>query len=350
MRPGNAIVKVLAIFVLCSLNFPVMALPSFAYGKNIEGVWVYPDHSKKNHYYYAPPEMVIAQKNGIPVFGYSIYRFLGTKATRNENEFRIKGVLAFEIATAKKISLLRSIKARLSSAGEVVTLKPMPVKRFESTLHYNTIDSTNATESGVIEGGIDTEVDDEGKSPDEGVWDRRRFTIGLKPLTAQLFWDNFEKESLQLSLSYQWEVEGVMAGNDGIEEKTTKVFANSLPITVSMKTYPDLFRRIESWQKMNASHGAITVLCYDFINEEKSDLYSVTVEIMYENMRGHESTEKLKYFSTDDVYEKQIDFRLAKFRDRPYRYRVMRLFVNGKKEIQDWKEHDGFYLDVSKYN
>lgn len=337
------------IAVLWPASSCVFALPDFGRGIDMNGIWIYPDNLKRGQYYYSPPKLELATKDGAPIFNYSIFRFLGTKETRTENEFRVRGVLSFEIKTKTNRAILAKIKQRLSGKGQVVLLRPLPVERFVSKLQYNTIDNNDKNQSGVLTGSVHKQAGTKSGNNDEAAWESRKFIIGLNPLTSQLFWDNFKKNNLQLSFSYRWVVEGMVSDSKNPEKTVSKEYGDSFPILVSMKKYPNLFERIESWQKMNASHTSITVICYDFINEKKPDLYLVTVKIKYKNMRGNDSTITIKYRKGDDQYEKKVNFRLARLINNSYEYRITRLYMDGSEKTQTWKKHDGFYLDVSMY-
>ena len=117
-----------------------------------------------------------------------------------------------------------------------------------------------------------------------------------------------------------------------------------------MQKWPDHFGRSDVGQTMQMGHTILTVLCYDFINEVKPNLYSVTVEVMFRTQRNQDYVERVKYTEGDDGYEKDISFRLAKNPGAGYQYRVRRLFKDGSSEWTGWEHYTGQQLDVSYYD
>ena len=326
------------------------ALPNLEKSENMHGVILYPDHIQKQKYYYLPAKLKLAKEQGEPLFSYNIFRYLGSQKTKTAGEYRVRGILSFEISNKSIRESLARIKSSLSNRSSRIDLVPMPVEKFASTLQYVVIAPNKLNNiEGEVKGGTSKETDDSKSQQDEGAWQSRRFMIGLNPLTANLFWDNFNTGHLQLSLSYHWKFKGVLPNKKGEESEkiVTKVFGDTLPLNVTMGEHPKLFSKIESWGNTHAAHTQLTVICYDFINEEISELYKLTVEIKLKNLRGHEYLEKVKFSKNDFNYEKQVNFRLAMQLDGAYEYRVTRLFSNGKKIKSQWKKHKDGFLDVS---
>jgi len=177
--------------------------------------------------------------------------------------------------------------------------------------------------------------------------DAQRYTIGLTAHDAELFWQNFERDNLALSLSYGWSVKGVI--KDASDEWVDSDYAigNSLPITVSPKDYPELFKRNELWQRLQFAHSNLMVMCYDFINIENSDLYYVLVDVRFPTLRKQLYQESIKFTAGSGIYEKVIPFELANDIKEGYEYRVRRLSIDGQLTQSDWLKSSSAILDVS---
>jgi hypothetical protein len=337
----------------CFPSYFVEASPNLQEGFQVENIRVFPDHANRNLYYFAPMNMELVVKDGTPEFLYSLYRYLGRQETGDKGEFRVRGILSFEVKQVRAVERINKIKEHLRKTNPAAILRFVPIKEFQSKLIYKTVEveSEDAETSGEVEGGVFKDSNDveSQKKNREGNWLKRHFTITLKPYTAELFWDNFEKDKLQLSLSYSWTVKGVIPDNEtqGEWEESTSDIADTLPIQVSMPKYPALFRKIETWQEISMAHTNLLVLCYDFINEEESELYSISVEVKFKTLIGQDYVSKVRFNETDAEYEKKIAFRLAKELDAGYQYRIKRIFKNGDIENTQWKHHNDWVLDVT---
>jgi hypothetical protein len=206
---------------------------------------------------------------------------------------------------------------------------------------------------GEIDGGLVTGVDETAGARDDASVRRRfgsqrqRFTIGLEGLDASFFWENFQRDNLVLSLSYGWKVIGVVRDEQGDWKESTYVVGNALPIDVSPATYPSLFAKKELWQDVEVAHSNVTVMCYDFVNADESDLYYVIVELRFRTLGDRTYHDTVKFIAEEHTYEREVKFRLANELKRGYQYRVQRLFEDGTFVDLGWKDATRPFLDVS---
>ncbi len=317
-------------------------------------VKVYPDHARRNVFYYAPRPLRLHHVNGQPVFRFDLFRYWGRKETGDSDVFRVRGVLTFQVERPQDLRAYQELALAVQQTYPGAVLRPAPISKFASKLIYRTVEASGGgkAESGVIEGGVSRAVGEEGDDEaKEGHWKQRRFTIGLAPHTAELFWRAFEQNRLVLSLIYSSHVLGVVPNdkaNDAWQESTVEL-ADALPIDVSMAAHPSAFRRTDIGYSMKMAHTTVTVLCYDFINETKPNLYSVQVEVMFRTLRDQDYIERVKFIENDDEYEREISFRLAKDLGAGYQFRVQRIFKDGRHEKTAWQKHNGQQLDVTYY-
>jgi len=226
------------------------------------------------------------------------------------------------------------------------SLRPLPLKRLESKLIYAVVEDDV---SGEIAGGESAEeADDEFTA----TWSKRTFTVALQPLTAELFWAGFQNDSLQLSADYVWTSEGRVPKRDGAGwDVQLKEISSAVPIRVDARQYPSLFEQVDTWSRIPLDKTTVTVSCYDFVDEEPTELYRVVVELRFRTLRDQDYVETLTFGQGDTDYEKSVSFKLAKAMTQPYSYRVTRIFNSDRPRTETgWQEHRGQYLDITMSN
>ncbi len=324
------------------------------------GVQFFQDHQSKDIFYYVKTKKRLVKKNGQPDFHYSMNRFIGNRLTENENAFSVKGVVKLQTTfaspktnQAKLLSLLKTIHI-----GKVI-LKPAPISNTFNKLNYALINSSkDVEENGEVDGGFLTNQSGEDTDTNETELSqvkihniyaskKQRFTIGLDGHDANLFWEGFSKNKLILSLSYGWEISGVIPDNNNGWKQSTVLISDSLPIDVSFKKNPELFKKNELWQRVKHAYSTILVNCYDFINAEYSDLYYVKVELRFTTLRNQQYVESVKFTADSDEYEKNVRFKQVNDIENGYEYRVRRLFNNGDQSKSAWIKANNRVIDAS---
>jgi hypothetical protein len=321
----------------------VCAAPDWSSAENVGGIPVYRDHVRQGRYYYAPAGFRLAYRDGQPEFQYKIFRYIGTRQTGDSNAFELRGILSFSMEQDIDYETLTRVKSQLRQRVGFEWLRPLPIDNFSSALQYAVIETDVAGEIG---GGSSAESAESG---DEAVWRKRVFMIGLRPRTAELLWDGFHEGRLQLSLSYAWEAKGkVRSSSDGHWETRERVFSDAVPISLDARQFRDHFQQIDSWAGIAFDKTMVSVSCYDFIDEEPTELYRVTVEIKFRTLRDQDYVEKVTFQRGELNFEKDVSFRLAKDLEQPYQYRVTRIFSSGRPTEQTgWLQHSGQHLDIT---
>jgi len=335
------------VFVLLAAQ--CLADPVWATAEIVEELTVYRDHRDAGHYYYEPATYQVTTKDGEPQVFYRLFRYMGTTETRDSNEFRVSAILTIDVEQTVVADRYMPALSILRGRNPSARLSPLPVDGFSAGLNYVAIKPDGEEQSGLVD-ALGTGDGEEGPGNSElQYWSKRRFTLAFDPLTAQLFWDNFENDRLQLSLSHSLMSAGMRKNNEGLWELDERRFGNSVPIHISMKEHANHFSRTEAWQLANRRRTDVIVMCYDFFEEDANDLYRVSIEVRFKTMRDQDYVEKVRFESDGDDAEQTVSFRLARSMDEPYLYRVTRIFRSKPTEQSDWIEHRGLLLDVTSY-
>ncbi len=332
------------------------AAPNLQDMRKSPGMIIFGDHERKDTFYYLRTVKTLANREDAPVFQYHLNRYLGNRQTGNKDQFWVRGVIKFttttDINNGRYHDMREDLSAKVKGNARLLTA---PVTTSFNKLVYSTIkDDDSKGFSGELAGGVvtgDSQLNGEVTREDNtgvvyGTLSQRH-TIGLTALDAELFWENFHNDNLSLSLAYGWTVKGVILDSNDEWISSEYAVADSLPIEVSPKEYPQLFSRNELWQQLRFTHSNLLVMCYDFINSESTDLYYVMVEIRFPTLRDQLYKEAVKFTAGDEDYERTLKFELANDIKDGYEYRVRRLSINGELTQTDWVASNNAMLDVS---
>ncbi len=329
-----------------------IAEPNLQSVSNIDGVTIFEDHENPTKYYYLKSSKRLGVRDQQPDFTYAVNRYIGKKITGDESAFWVRGVIKFSTEAYFSSKDLSAITLALRErVGRPVTVVAAPMRDSFNKLVYATIAPIESKHfTGEILGGQSSQeqVETAGDSGQRLFGARRqRFTIGLSGNDANLFWENFERNNLTLSLGYGWTIPGVIKNQNDEWVASSYQVNDSLPIDISFDQHPELFSKNELWQRLSFAHSGIKVMCYDFINVETSNLYYVNVEIRFNTLRGQSYSEQVKFRADTDDYERDVSFALANDLDDGYEYRVRRMTNEGELSLTDWIKADSAWLDVS---
>jgi hypothetical protein len=340
---------------------PALAAPVWETAETIEGLAVYRDHAESNRFYYAPSGYRIAESGGAPQVYFRVFRYLGTPETGDTGEIRIAGLLSIDAEQATVAERYVPALATLKRRNAHATLRPLPVDAFRANLNYLVIGgddqsgSIDAAASGYTADGGESDVGADAGEPDSvesvsgpAYWTRRRFTVALDPLTAEVFWANFENDALQLSLTHQLTSAGMRRNAAGAWERDERAFADSVGVHISMQEQPSHFAKIETWALAKRRRTDVMVMCYDYTARDDDELFRVTVDLRFKTLRNQDYVETVR-FDPGQETEKTISFRLARNLEEPYYYRVTRLFHTLPMQRSEWIEHRGMLLEVTDF-
>ena len=328
------------------------AAPNLQQVSNIDGVTVFADHEDAGKYYYLKSSKRLGRRDNSPDFQYSVNRYIGKGLTGDADEFWVRGVIKFSTESYFKNTDFSSIEDALESqAGRPVKLVAAPITNSFNKLVYTTINSTSERNfSGELVGGHSDEAPlNVEESSEQRLFgsQTQRFTIGLSGNDANLFWENFARDNLALSVDYGWTIAGLIQDQNNEWIESIYRISNSLSVDVSFSEYPQLFSKNELWQRVGFAYSGLKVMCYDFINLEHSDLYYVNVEVRFETLKGQLYSKEIKFRANSETYEQDISFELANNIKDGYQYRVRRMTNEGDMTRTDWIDGDAAWIDIS---
>ncbi len=305
-----------------------MASPALDVYHDIEGTRVYQDHKDYSTWYISPSKPSLKLKDDkSPDYGLSIYRYLGRKGTGDSGDFWVKGVLTFGIDRSNESGLNTKIRKALREKGiNSPRLKSIPVSASKATLIFSGHEQ-------VFESGLR--------------WKSGIMVIPLDKENAEILWGAVEKGQTLVSIAFEETLAGVKKTGDEWQPATAPL-SFTLSVEMDMSAYPDHFKKLDLGGRMKVGYTGIDLFCFDFVENLDENLYAKMVEVAIP-AAGRDLVESFT-FKEGGGYSTRIEFKLAKDLDKPYRYRITRIYKDGGQEISPWKEKSGeTLLDITAY-
>ena len=316
-----------AILVLCG-GVICRAAPDLDRFADIAGVRIYRDHKNSSKWYMMPARPVLDKRaDGTPDYGLALYRYLGRKGTSDSGDFWVRGVLTFGINRSRKSGISAKIRKELRTRGigspETST---MPISKTRISLMF-----ANAQDSRSY--------------PTR--WKGGTLVLPLNARLAEILWDAVTAGQTQVSLAIDETIAGVRKTEDQwAPASTTQTWV--VPIEMDMNAHPDHFRRTDLGARMKMGYTGLDVFCFDFLENLEENLYAKIVEVAIPTA-GRDLVETLTFRANDD-YRRRIEFKLAKDLNRPYRYRISKIYTDGSKQTGRWQKRSGeALLDITAY-
>ena len=350
---------VLVIYCCLSAGW-VMAQPVLSTKQRIGGLDIYQDYRNKKLYYYAPPNMVLANDaNGTPRFLLVQMRYTGTNLY-NDKDY--KGFLNLLQLTVELPPInTEQLTAMQEKLGTKANLKPLPIRHFNAELIIPLGDAATANEKyrKVSVSGLE-----EGSETDANAfWQERTFTMRLDNAESQLLWEQVETSKLAISFSYSFQADNIPGrigyashqGNltgmkEGMEEgmgqglafdSTTQVSlvkANTFPIYIDTKKHPACLKKVDINEEVPPAYASFQVYCYDFADDLRPDLYKKTVEIKAYAAAKEYITTKVDFSrAAPEISNRLARFSYAVRLDKPLEYRVLEVNKAGEKNWTPWQ-------------
>lgn len=361
MRPGGFLST-----LLLGLAAHAAAQPNFAGVRSVEDLRVYPDLLDDFVFYYVPGPIRLEESNGTPKFDFLQTRYTGTSSRGDQGTFDIFSQVTVSVkAEPTGADKLRSASQMLGTRGRAVELRPIPIARLDADLVY----ALPGSDSLHAAGGDSALAEHDG-----AVWSDRTFTIRLNEAASMTLWEILQEGRAILSFAYGYVAEGVdvafedihttgtlssaefdsagMAPAPSAPEKVNQtVLADAFPIVLDPARFPEHFIRVDlNGDRVPPGYAALAVRCYDFKDGLRDDLWEKTVEIEAESVAGRPARISMT-FSVDDSrsYKQAARFPYAVRLDRPYRYRIAEVTVDGEEHVGPWVVRENWVapLDVT---
>jgi hypothetical protein len=369
--------------VMCAA--PALAAPDLRQGRQAGSLLVYPDDAKRSVFYFPPGDLVIAAtEEGAPDIHLLHARYTGSVATGDAGTLVVRSIFTVRLVMSgpSRQQIESARKALAASAGGRIELRPLPIRRIESAIVYAADQSARAPAAAeptqVLPSGHFEESDD--AAPREGYWTERIYTLGLNPDAAQLLSDALERGRLALSVGYAFLADGIAAAEplqelsgspelvaalrkqlrssrrapaDGSATRQAEpivVRAGAVVVAADLARWPRIIRRIDVNATAPPGYAALDVYCYDFHQAADPNRYETQVEIQAVGVSGAPVTHRATFSRAQpDLYARSLRFRVAVRMDRPYRFRVHAISLDGRAMSTPWRERTSWaeLLDVT---
>ena len=362
---------------------PAAAVPDLQGARALGALTVYPDDRRATLYYYGPGEIAVAlDADGRPDLHLLQTRYTGNAAAGDRGTIVFRSLLSVRVV--QQAASPQELESARRALGAAVELRPVPIQRLEAALVYAAVgaDAPPAPageDARPLPGGHFESADGEAAG---AFWSERTYVLALGPEDAQLFWDALQHGRVALSLGYAFfalgtasappvlEVAGPAALGDALRRRVTAAArppgpspalaaaapaaillrAGATAVTLDAQRWPELLRRVDVNDSLPPGYAALDVYCYDFNNLLRPDLYGKLVDLEAEGVAGGRIALATTFQAAHpDLYARSLRFPVAVRLDRPYRYRVTEVGLDGTSRSGAWTAADSWnhVLDVT---
>jgi len=302
--------------------------PAAAESSDSRAVRLYPDHQIPSTWYMVPARPRLSRRtDGSPDYGLALYRYIGRKGTSDSGDFWARGVLTVAIDRSRQAGFSAKIRKTLRAKGiSTPRTKTMPVSGTRITLIF---------------------ADQEKELAYDTRWKGGALVLALDAHESQILWDAAAAGQIQVSVAIEETLAGVRK-KEGEWTAETTAATRVVPLEMDMSAHPEHFRRTDLGGQMTVGYTGLDVLCFDFLENLNENLYAKIVAVAIPTA-GRDLVERLTFKAGGD-YRRRIEFKLAKALDQPYRYRISRIYKDGRKQTGPWREKTGeAMLDITAY-
>jgi hypothetical protein len=331
MRGGAVAVGLLALLASAAVSDlfadPLLTRPETVGGR----ILIYPDHKAPNVYYYVPAGLTLVRSFDEPQFFF--YKYIYVKADAPEGPQTIAGgVLTLAVEFADETEALRSAK------GAGYEFRPVPIEKLTCVLSYTRLETEGQEEK------------KEELAKKELLWAKKSFTLPLGRDSASFLWKIFEDgKATGLSVECEFTFGGYELDDEGKLKDGERDGRLSFAVPVSMAAMPGLFKVVNLADKVSFNYRRMSVLCFDFANGTSGDVAKITAEIEILTAKKQRDFKTVSFTAGS---EPQVDlaFDIPEAKGGTYRYRVTRIFGDGRAAKSDWKTGGEMFLDLSTYD
>ncbi len=311
------------------LHSSLWAQPDFSIYRQVGDLRAFSDHKDRSIWYLAPPPPRLAvDEDGAPAYSLDIYAYQGRKATGDQGLFWQKIILSLSFERSwppeSKERLRRALR---NEFGKGITLKTLPIQGARVRLLFA---------DRVYERHLKVR------------WRPERLVLPLDDYLGALLWEAAKRGQVLISLDVEEESFGFKRQKDQGLVQTRYSWHWVLPVLFDFNRYPQKFRLHDLGAKLARAYTQIDVFCLDFVEQTLPGLYLTIVEIGFP-VRGRLLLKRVRFQEGGDYHQKVI-FPLAHEVDKPYRFRIIRIFSDGSTKESPWQERYGErLLDVTFY-
>lgn len=306
---------------------PLLSRPETVGGR----ILIFPDHKAPNVYYYVPVGLALVRSFDKPQFFF--YKYVYVKADAPEGPRTIAGgVLTLAVEFADETETLHRAK------GAAVEFRPVPIDKLTCVLNYSRLEPDTQEEK------------KEELAKKELLWTRKSFTLPLGRDSASYLWKIFEdNKATGLSVECEFTFGGYELDDEGKLKDGERDGRLSFAVPVSMEADPGLFKLVNLADKVSFNYRRMSILCFDFVNGTSGETAKITAEVEILTAKKQRDFRTVAFMAGS---EPQVDlaFDIPEAKGGTYKYRVTRVFADGRSEKSEWKLGGEMFLDLSTYD
>jgi hypothetical protein len=329
MRRAAAVIGFLAFLGAAGSGLfadPLLSKPETVGGR----ILIFPDHKTPNVYYYVPAGLALVRSFDKPQFFF--YKYVYVKADAPEGPRTIAGgVLALAVEFTDETEILRNAK------GPGFEYRPVPIDKLTCVLSYSRLEPG------------DPEEKKEELAKKELLWTKKSFTLPLRRDSASFLWKIFEDaKATGLSIECEFTFGGYELDDEGKLKEGERDQRLSFAVPVSMTADPGLFKLVNLADKISFNYRRMSVLCFDFVNGTNGETVKITAEVEILTAKKQRDFKTITFMSGSEP-QVDLEFNIPEAKGGTYKYRVTRIFSDGRSAKGEWKAGGETFLDLSTY-
>ena len=360
------------------------AQPVFESERRMDDLVIFADHEEANRFYYAPGHLRLAEQNGAPAVLFLLTRYVGTSARGDQGETSYFARLTFGIEMdGPSGESIRAAADRISAeTGRKPEIRPLPIRRLEAQVVFTPIGNEAAPDT-LTEGHLEVDRESERESND-GFWQQRTYALRLDRHSAEAVWKTLEDGQALVSFTYAFIAEGVPGGSGSGDVRVSStasdedrarleasagpdqdaddsssdtelieqsVLADAFAVELDPQRHADLIMILDlNEMYVDPAYSVLDVQCYDFRNGLRPDLWMKKVELAAEAVNGRTARIAVTFRASEpDLHAESVRFPYAVRMDRPLKYRVVEVALDGSRTVSDWREKESWVglIDVT---
>ena len=306
---------------------PLLSKPETVGGR----ILIFPDHKTPNVYYYVPAGLALVRSFDKPQFFF--YKYVYVKADAPDGPQTIAGgVLALAVEFTDETETLRNAK------GPGFEYRPVPIDKLTCVLSYSRLEPG------------DPEEKKEELAKKELLWTKKSFTLPLRRDSASFLWKIFEDaKATGLSIECEFTFGGYEIDDEGKLKEGERDQRLSFAVPVSMTADPGLFKLVNLADKISFNYRRMSVLCFDFVNGTNGETVKITAEVEILTAKKQRDFRTITFMPGSEP-QVDLEFNIPEAKGGTYKYRVTRIFSDGRSVKGEWKAGGETFLDLSTYD
>jgi len=306
---------------------PLLSKPETVGGR----ILIFPDHKTPNVYYYVPAGLALVRSFDKPQFFF--YKYVYVKADAPDGPQTIAGgVLALAVEFTDETETLRNAK------GPGFEYRPVPIDKLTCVLSYSRLEPG------------DPEEKKEELAKKELLWTKKSFTLPLRRDSASFLWKIFEDaKATGLSIECEFTFGGYEIDDEGKLKEGERDQRLSFAVPVSMTADPGLFKLVNLADKISFNYRRMSVLCFDFVNGTNGETAKITAEVEILTAKKQRDFKTITFMPGSEP-QVDLEFNIPEAKGGTYKYRVTRIFSDGRSVKGEWKAGGETFLDLSTYD